>query len=91
MADPKTSPLPPAQYFNVMAVRHSDREFFFDFGQMASGEAGSDQFAHLLASLVTTPRHVKDIIRVLQNSMERYEKDHGEVIIKTPPKERLDG
>lgn len=78
MADPKTLPLPPAQFFNTVTVRNSKREFYFDFGQLASIER-SENFAHLIATLVTTPAHVKEILGLLQRVVDRYEETYGEI------------
>ena len=75
MADPKGTPLPPAQYANVMQVSHTAREFFFIFGQLAPGQPSG--VAHLVSQLVTSPQHAKSILRALTENIERYEQRFG--------------
>jgi hypothetical protein len=71
--------LPPAQYFNLMKVSHTPREFFLDFAQY-TGEEGA--LASLVARLVTSPEHVKSVIAALQENVRLYEASYG--TIETP-------
>lgn len=73
--------LPPAQYFNVMKVSHTPREFFLDFAQY-SGEEGT--LAALVARLVTSPEHVKSVIAALQENVRLYEASYGEIASAEP-------
>ena len=74
MADPKESLLPPAQYMNVMRVRHTAREFFFEFGQSSDGSGSA---AHLVAALVTSPHHAKQMLLALRENIGKYEEAFG--------------
>lgn len=74
MSDPKEAILPPAQYMNVMRVRHTTREFFFEFGQ---SNDGSGSAAHLVAALVTNPQHAKQMLLALRENIAKYEEALG--------------
>ncbi len=93
MADPKprTAPAPVAQFFNVMQVRHTSREFFFDFGQFAGRASPGAEFQEvtLISSLVTTPTHAKAILDTLKVNLRKYEEKFGEIPSEgeAPPKE----
>lgn len=79
MADPKQDQnrsLPPALYMNIMRVRHSLGEFFFDFGQ---GTSDNPALASFVASLVTSPQHAKLMLKALAQSVETYEGTFGEI------------
>lgn len=73
--------LPPAQYFNVMKVSHTPREFFFDFAQF-TGEANA--LAGLVARLVTSPEHAKSVLVALEENVQHFEKQFGEIRLDTP-------
>jgi len=76
MADPKSAPLPPSPYINLMQVSHGEREFFLSFAQIAPENPG---VAQLVARVVTTPSHAKAILRALQDNIRRYEEKFGEI------------
>jgi hypothetical protein len=74
--------LPPAQYFNLMKVSHTPREFFFDFAQF-TGEEG--QVAALVARLVTSPEHAKSVLAALAENVRLYEGKFGEISVPKAP------
>lgn len=76
MADTKETLLPPAQYMNVMRVRHTPREFFFEFGQSPDGSGNA---AHLVSALVTNPQHAKQMLFALRENLAKYEEAFGEI------------
>jgi hypothetical protein len=88
MADQNpTAPLPPSQYINTMRVRHSQREFYFDFGQLAGVGDGTTGIAHLITTIVTTPAHAKEMLQVLARNVQLYEAQFGQIqeAVITPP------
>jgi len=74
MADPKSAPLPPSAYVNLMRVAHTSQEFFFTFGQIQPEQGG---VAHLVSQLVTSPEHAKAMLRALDENIRRYEEKFG--------------
>ncbi len=82
MTDPKLQALPPAQYFNVMKVSHTPREFFFDLAQF-TGEAGAP--ASLVGRLVTSPEHAKAMLEALAENVGTFEARFGSIRPSTPP------
>ncbi|HME73524.1 MAG TPA: DUF3467 domain-containing protein [Myxococcota bacterium] len=82
MSDPTPQALPPAQYFNVMKVSHTPREFFFDLAQF-TGEAGAA--ASLVGRLVTSPEHAKAMLEALADNVGKFEARFGSIRSSTPP------
>lgn len=67
MADqPNEGVLPPATFFNVLRVSASKREVYVDLGQKMGG---ANSVSHLVGRFVTTPGHVREIIRVLERTL----------------------
>ncbi len=67
-------------YSNLMMVTHRKEEFVLDFlfvqpQRAASGEA----VANLRARVITSPEHVKRIVRALEENVRRYESKFGEI------------
>ena len=87
MTDTKpTNLVPPAQYFNVMRVSHTPREFYFDLGQLIDETSG---VASLIARAVTTPAHAKAVLKVLGESIRKYESRFGTIPDPRPNPEAL--
>jgi len=66
-------------YANAMAVFHTREEFVIDFLNVfpPTGVA--------TARIITSPGHVKRIIRALQENLRRYEDQFGSVQEALPP------
>ncbi len=66
-------------YANAMAVFHTREEFVIDFLNVfpPAGIA--------TARIITSPGHVKRIIRALQENLTRYENQFGKVEEAAPP------
>ena len=66
-------------YANAMAVFHTREEFVIDFLNVfpPSGTA--------TARVITSPGHVKRIVRALQENLRRYEERYGHVEEALPP------
>ena len=60
-------------YANHMIVLHTKEEFIMDF-IMASPPAGS-----VTARVITSPGHMKRIIKALQDNVKKYEDKFGEI------------
>ncbi len=60
-------------YSNLMNVSNTREEFFLDFFTV-TGKSGA-----LSSRVIVSPDHLKRIIKVLQNSMDKYEKKFGDV------------
>ena len=60
MADQQIpSQRPPAQFFNIMQVSHTPREFFFILGQSQGSQAPDQGYVEVqvISNVVTTPQH----------------------------------
>lgn len=68
-------------YSNLVMVHQTDAEMVLDFLYLQPGQPK----AALRSRVVTSPRHVKRLISVLQDQMDRYERLHGEVKLPKPP------
>ncbi len=70
-------------YSNLVMVHQTDAEMVLDFLFLQPGQPK----ATLRSRIVTSPRHIKRLITVLQEQMARYERLHGEVKLPRPPDE----
>ncbi len=68
-------------YSNLVMVHQTDAEMVLDFLFLQPGQPK----ANLRSRVVTSPRHIKRLISVLQEQMARYERLHGEVKLPKPP------
>ena len=71
----------PGIYSNMAMIHHNDAEFVLDFLYAQPQEPR----ATVRARVITSPKHVKRLIKVLQDQLAHYEKVHGEVPIAKPP------
>jgi hypothetical protein len=67
-------------YANLMYVTHTKEEFIMDF-IMAVPPAGT-----VTARVITSPGHIKRIIKALQENVDKYEKKFGKIEIAEEPK-----
>jgi hypothetical protein len=68
-------------YSNLVMLHQTDSEMVLDFLYLQPGHPK----AALRSRVITSPRHVKRLISVLQEQMDRYERVHGEVKLPKPP------
>jgi len=68
-------------YANNMIVGHAKEEFLMDFIYMAPGQG------IVTARVITSPGHMKRIIRALIENMQKYEARYGEIKAAKDPKE----
>lgn len=67
--------LPLARYTNFMMVSHTPEEFYLDFGEKLPGT----NTAQGVIRLVTSPWHMKRILKAIDENVRRYEKKFGEI------------
>jgi hypothetical protein len=68
-------------YSNLVLITHSPAEFVIDFTRMVPGVPK----AKVYARIIMTPQHVKSFLKALQENIERYEKEFGEIRILGEP------
>jgi hypothetical protein len=67
-------------YANSMMVSHTREEFVLDFLYL------SPNMATLNARVITSPGHLKRIIKALTENLRRYEASHGPIPEAVEPK-----
>jgi len=68
------------KYANMMQVTHTPEEFVLDF--MSAFPPGGE----LVSRLIVSPRHMKRIVRALQDNINKYEQIHGLIQEASEPK-----
>jgi hypothetical protein len=67
------------RYSNLLRVTHTREEFILDFLNAVPPQAIAT------ARLITSPGHLKRIVRALAENVERYEKAFGVIVEAAPP------
>ncbi len=71
--------LPPEQaegtYSNLAIITHSPAEFVLDFTRIMPGVPK----AKVYARIIMTPQHAKSLLRALQDNIQKYEAQFGEI------------
>jgi len=62
-------------YVNFLSVFHNQAEFVMDFGRTMPGKPD----VKILSRLICNPLSLKNVVRTLQENLERYEKAFGEI------------
>jgi hypothetical protein len=67
-------------YSNLMMISHRKEEFVLDFlfAQPQRGQQGRT-VASLRSRVVTTPEHMKRILRAVEENLRRYEAKYGAI------------
>jgi hypothetical protein len=75
-ADPQTAV---GVYSNLMVVSHRREEFVLDFlfVQPQQGQGGA--VSSLRSRIITTPEHMKRILRAVEENIRRYEANYGPI------------
>ena len=68
-------------YSNMAMIHHNDSEFVLDFLYVQPQQPR----ASVRARVITSPRHVKRLLKVLQDQLAHYETHHGTVEPSKPP------
>lgn len=90
MSDPneKTSPqisiqidpqVAPGVYSNLMMISHRKEEFILDFLFVQPQRGPQGQIANLRSRVVTSPEHMKRIVRAMAENIARYEAAFGPI------------
>ena len=61
------------RYSNLLRIAHSREEFILDFVNLVPPQGV------VTARVVTSPGHLKRIVRALQENLQRYEAAYGEI------------
>ncbi|NQT27716.1 DUF3467 domain-containing protein [candidate division KSB1 bacterium] len=64
-------------YSNFVVISHSPAEFILDFTRMLPGVPKAKVFARI----IMTPQHAKSLAKALNENVEKFEKQHGEIKI----------
>ncbi|MBI4766097.1 MAG: DUF3467 domain-containing protein [Deltaproteobacteria bacterium] len=67
------------RYSNTMLVTHGPEEFMMDW------LLHSPNGAHLVSRVIVTPSHMKRIVRALQENLDKFEQNFGEIKITDSP------
>lgn len=62
-------------YSNLVLISHSPAEFVMDFTRMVPGVPK----AKVYSRIIMTPQHIKSFSKALQDNIEKFEKQHGEI------------
>ena len=68
-------PVASGVYSNMAMIHHNDSEFVLDFLYVQPQQPR----ATVRARIITSPRHVKRLLKVLQEQLTHYEEHHGTV------------
>ncbi len=62
-------------YSNFALISHSPAEFVIDFTRMLPGVPKAKVFARI----IMTPQHAKSFVMALQENIQKYESQYGEI------------
>jgi len=71
-------------YSNLALITHSPAEFIIDFTRLVPGA----QKSRVMARIIMTPQHAKSLARALDENVEKYEKQFGEIKIYGDPQSK---
>ena len=62
-------------YSNLAMITHSPAEFVIDFTRMLPGVPKTKVYARI----IMTPQHAKSLLRALEENIQKYENQFGEI------------
>ena len=65
-------------YSNFVVISHSPAEFILDFTRMLPGVPKAKVFSRI----IMTPQHAKSLSKALNENIEKFEKQHGEIKVQ---------
>jgi hypothetical protein len=65
-------------YSNLVIISHSQSEFVLDFVQVLPGTPK----AEVRSRVIMTPQHAKRLLKALHENVQKYEQNHGEMILQ---------
>ncbi len=71
-------------YANFFMIANSPSEFIIDFGRIVPGIPN----AKIYSRVITTPQHAKQLLKLLEQNIDAFEKQFGE--IKIPNQMNID-
>ncbi len=74
-------------YSNLALLTHSNNEFIMDFVQMLPGMPK----AQVASRVIMAPEHAKRLLFALQDNIQKYEAQFGQIKIQQAPAQPKDG
>ena len=68
------------EYANLAIVTHSAAEFVLDYVRVMPGSPK----ANVQSRIIMTPSHTKALLRALEQNINKYEAEHGEIKMPDP-------
>ncbi len=68
------------RYVNFANILHNPTEFVIDFGRIVPGRND----VKVMSRVLMTPFHAKQLVRALQQNIEIYERNYGEIRAEFP-------
>jgi hypothetical protein len=65
-------------YANFFMIANNPSEYIIDCGRIVPGLPD----ARIYSRIMTTPQHAKQLLQILQQNIEQYEKQYGEIKIQ---------
>ena len=66
-------------YANLVMITHSPAEFIIDFSRLLPGIPK----AKVYSRIIMTPQHAKSLMLTLQDNIEKFENQHGEIKVSS--------
>jgi hypothetical protein len=67
-------------YSNLMMISHRKEEFILDFLFVQPQRSPEGQsVAHLRSRVITSPEHMKRILKAMEENVRRYEQAYGKI------------
>ncbi len=63
----------PTEYCNVASIVHTENEFILDFHFQVGNRS------EVVSRIITNPRHAKAVLKALQENVEKFESQFGEI------------
>ena len=75
--------IPGAEYANLLNVASGKEEFVLMFANVVAGSG------RVVGKIMTSPGHLKRIIKALEHGLKQYEDKYGNVDIAESPKDEI--
>ena len=69
------------KYANLAIIGHSSSEFTLDFASVLPGQVN---VANVQARVIMAPEHAKRLLLALQDNVQKYEMQFGQIQFNTP-------
>jgi len=70
-------------YCNQMFVQHTQEEFIMDFISVVA------PIGALTARVITSPGHIKRILKALEENIKKYEDQYGLIVLAKEPQAKI--